>query len=125
MTLKEEAVEKTAEGAVKGKKERVVHSARERVEAVLAIWTERRRPAEVCRGLGLKEVVLQQWQDRALRGMLDALEPKGTGTGRGPMLPARLEKQLQRQTAERAGRLTRLSRRLAKIQAGKEEAKTV
>ena len=76
------------------------------------------------RGLGVAEVVLQQWQDRALKGMLDALEPKGTGTGRGPMLPARLEKQLSRQTAERAGRMTRLSRRLAKIQAGKEEAKT-
>lgn len=40
------------------------------------------------------------------------------------MLPARLEKQLARQTAERAGRMTRLSRRLAKIQAGKEEGKT-
>lgn len=120
-------MEKTAEVTAKGAKKAgvtVVHSARERVEAVLAVWTERRRPAEVCRGLGVAEVVLQQWQDRALKGMLDALEPKGTGTGRGPMLPARLEKQLSRQTAERAGRMTRLSRRLAKIQAGKEEAKT-
>jgi transposase-like protein len=122
-------MEKTAEatakaGAKKAGMTTAVHSARERVEAVLAIWTERRRPAEVCRGLGVAEVVLQQWQDRALKGMLDALEPKGTGTGRGPMLPARLEKQLNRQTAERAGRLTRLSKRLAKIQAGKEEGKT-
>ena len=124
-------MEKTAEGtaakaaaARKAATATATHSARERAEAVLAIWTERRRPAEVCRGLGVAEVVLQQWQDRALRGMLDALEPKGTGTGRGPMLPARLEKQLNRQTAERAGRLTRLSKRLAKIQAGKEEGKT-
>lgn len=122
-------MEKTAEAtakaaAVKKAAGMAMHSARERAEAVLAVWTERRRPAEVCRGMDVAEVVLQQWQDRALRGMLDALEPKGTGTGRGPMLPARLEKQLARQTAERAGRMTRLSRRLAKIQAGKEEGKT-
>lgn len=124
-------MEKTAEAMAKAAAAKkgataatVMHSARERTEAVLAVWTERRRPAEVCRGLGVAEVVLQQWQDRALRGMLDALEPKGTGTGRGPMLPARLEKQLNRQTAERASRLTRLSKRLAKIQAGKGEGKT-
>ena len=114
------------EGKTEGKarKERAAHSAKERCEAVLAIWTERRRPAQVCRRLGVSEGILMSWQDRALKGMLEALEPqKRLMDSEGPLMPAKLERKLARQAAVREGRAARLQERLAKLQAGKDEAK--
>ena len=36
------------------KKERTMHSAQQKCQAVLALWTGRRRPSEVCRELGVE-----------------------------------------------------------------------
>ena len=108
----------------KAKKERSAHSAKERCEAVLAVWTERRRPAQVCRRLGVSEGILMNWQDRALGGMLEALEPqKRLQDSEGPLMPAKLERKLIRQAAVRESRSAKLQERLARIQAGKPEAK--
>ena len=108
----------------KAKKERSLHSAKERCEAVLAVWTERRRPAQVCRKLGVSEGILMSWQDRALRGMLEALEPqKRLQDSEGPLMPAKLERKLARQAAVREARSSKLQERLAKLQAVKAEAK--
>ena len=49
-------------------------SAQEKCEAVLAVWTERRRPSAICRELEINWAQLNQWQDQALEGMLKALE---------------------------------------------------
>lgn len=114
------------EGKTEGKtkKERVAHSAKERCEAVLAVWTERRRPAQVCRRLGVSEGILMSWQDRALRGMLEALEPQKRLTdSEGPLMPAKLERKLIRQAAVREARSSKLQERLARIQAVKGEVK--
>lgn len=108
-------------------RERRIHGAKERCEAVLAVWTERRRPSQVCRQMGITEGVLLNWQDRAMRGMLEALEPRArTAEGHGPWLPPKLEEKLRLKAAENAARQTRLSKRLAKIRDGekKEEEKT-
>ena len=109
----------------KKRKEMTAHSARERCEAVLAVWTERRKPSQVCRKIGVTEGVLLNWQDRALRGMLEALEPRmKAADGEGTWLPPRLEKKLRRKAAEQAAKQTKLSRRLEKIQTEKEEMTT-
>ena len=50
------------------------HSPQEKCEAVLAVWTERRKPSVICRELQINWGQLNQWQDQALEGMLRALE---------------------------------------------------
>jgi hypothetical protein len=40
---------------------------------VLSIWSERRRPREVCQELGISPAVLSDWEKRALAAMLKAL----------------------------------------------------
>lgn len=99
----------------KVRKERVVHSAKEKVEAVLALWTERRRPLDVCREMGVKPSMVSHWQERAMEGMLAALEPQTASPEEPkPMLPKKVERLLARKSASVP--LTRLSRRLAKLQ---------
>ena len=95
--------------AEKTRKERTVHSAREKCRAVLAVWTQRRRPAEICKELNVPANVLSGWQERALEGMLQALEPRTRReTERGPLLTPRLEKLLERKLARLESRISQL-----------------
>ena len=84
------------------------------MQAVLAIWTERRRPVEVCRELAITPKVLSQWEQRALSGMLKALEsrPAGRRPGAEPEAGAAAGPA----GGAPAGRLARLDKRLAKLQ---------
>jgi hypothetical protein len=93
-------------------------TAPQRVQAVLAVWTERRRPAEVCRELAITEKILSHWEQRAVAGMLKALESPTRRDG-GPALSPKLERLLAQQAARQAGRLARLDKRLAKLQESK------
>lgn len=93
-------------------------TAYQRVQAVLAIWTERRRPAAVCRELAITEKMLSHWEQRALAGMLQALESPTRRDG-GPTLSPKLERLLAQRAARQAGRLARLDKRLAKLQESK------
>jgi hypothetical protein len=71
------------------------------------------KPAEVMRGLGISYLTLQQWQERAMEGMLQALETRvnlAAGAALSPRLKALLQK---RQLA--AGR-EKLSARLERLQ---------
>ena len=52
------------------------HTAEQKCRAVLSVWTERRKPGEVCRELGIAWGLLNQWQERAMEGMLLALQPR-------------------------------------------------
>src|SRR3989304_2573499 len=63
------------------------HTAEEKCQAVLTLWTERRKPGEVCRDLGVAWGILKQWQDRAMEGMLMALQPRARGEGGGALSP--------------------------------------
>ena len=101
----------------KPRKERTLYPASQRAQAVLSIWTERRRPTEVCRELGITTALLSEWQDRAMRGMLAALQPRRcASTERGPALTSKLERLLQRQAQASETKLLKLDQRLAKLQ---------
>ena len=69
----------------------------EKCRAVLAVWTERKQASVLCREMGMSASLLSQWQDRALSGMLEALEPRGTRAGtEGPALPVLVKRLLDR-----------------------------
>ena len=98
------------------KQERRVFSAEEKCEAVLSLWSERRKPSEICRELGIQWANLNQWQDKALSAMLEALKPRTRRDAeRGPALGPKLEKLLKKAT-QRQLKLSKLERRLEKIQ---------
>jgi hypothetical protein len=100
---------------VRAKKEPPPYTAQQRVQAVLSLWTERRRPGEVCQELAISLKVLSQWETRALSGMLKALEAQ-TRLEPGPALSPKLERLLARQALQQKGRMARLEKRLAKLQ---------
>ena len=88
------------------------HTPEEKCRAVLLVWTERRKPGEICRELGVDWGILQQWQDRAMEGMLVALQPRlqvERGVALSPRLAVLLEK-------SQAGMMKRLDKRLKKLQ---------
>lgn len=82
------------------------YGAQEKCRAVLALWSERQKAAALARELGVSQALLWQWQDRALSGMLAALEPRGAreGTVAGPALAPSLRHLLERKAREREGR---------------------
>jgi transposase-like protein len=101
----------------KPKKELKVYNAHQRAQAVLAVWTERRRPAEVCRQMGINSALLAQWQERAMAGMLEALQPHCRAEAQlGPALTSKLERLLARQALAAEGKMAKLEKRLAKMQ---------
>jgi len=74
----------------------------EKCRAVLAVWTERKQAAALCREMGMSAALFSQWQDRALSGMLEALEPRGTRTGAdGPALSELVKRLLDRKVRAR------------------------
>ena len=97
------------------KKEPLPYTAQQRVQAVLALWTERRRPADLCQELAISPKVLAHWEERALAAMLQALE---TPTRRepAPALSPKLARLLARQALQQQGRMAKLEKRLAKLQ---------
>jgi len=102
----------------KGRKKRTPqppHSAPEKVQAVLAVWTERCKPAEVCRQLNINWITFNQWQQRAMEGMLQALESR-VNLSKGEALSPRLQALLQhRQKTVTEGRLTTRLEQINKI----------
>ena len=106
-----EKVEKPTEE--KRKRKGLGHTAQEKCQAVLTLWTERRKPGEICRELGVAWGVLQQWQDRAMEGMLVALQPR-VPVERGVALSPRLAVLLEKKS--RAGLLRGIDKRLKRLQ---------
>lgn len=89
----------------------------DKVQAVLAVWTERCKPAEVCRQLNINWVTFNQWQSRAMEGMLQALENRVNLT-KGEALSPRLQALLQhRQRSVTADKLTHRLRQINKVAA--------
>jgi transposase-like protein len=89
------------------------HTAEQKCRAVLSVWTERRKIGEVCRELGVPWSLLNQWQDRAMEGMLLALQPR-VPVEKGVALNQRLAVLLERKS--KGGTIKGLERRLAKLQ---------
>ena len=90
------------------------HTAEEKCRAVLSVWTERRKPGEICRELGVGWSLLNQWQERAMEGMLSALQPRVPGMEKTVALNWRLAVLLERKS--RRGWMKGLERRLARLQ---------
>jgi transposase-like protein len=91
------------------------HPAQDKVQAVLAVWTERCKPAEVCRQLNINWITFNQWQQRAMEGMLQALESRVNLT-KGEALSPRLQALLQkRQQSQMASRLTSRLQQINKV----------
>ncbi len=77
-------------------------SAAEKSQAVLSLWTESRTTSEICQELSVSWTTLDQWQQKALEGMLEALKPKARTPERTPALSPRLQKLLERKVAANA-----------------------
>jgi transposase len=90
------------------------YTAQQKCRAVLSVWTERRKPGEVCRELGVGWSLLNQWQERAMGGMLMALGPRISVMENKVALNSRLAVLLERKS--RGGVMKGLERRLAKLQ---------
>ena len=100
------------------------YGAMEKCRAVLSIWTERRKPSQVCREMSIPWMVIAQWQKRAMEGMLQALEPR-VSLDKGPALSPRLQAMLEKR---RLTLLTstvqgRLEKTLSKAQEAGKSAK--
>jgi transposase-like protein len=106
----------TTSSSPKVKKPRLTqpsYSAQEKAQAILRVWTERCKPSDVCRELKVNWVTLTQWQQRAMEGMLQALEPRinlTTARALNPRLQALLLKRHTRITTRK------LADRLEQIQ---------
>jgi len=97
----------------KGRK-RSGHTAEEKCRAVLSVWTERRKPGEVCQELGVAWNLLNQWQERAMEGILSALQPRVPVMEKTVALSSRLAVLLERKS--KRGGMKGLERRLARLQ---------
>lgn len=94
-------------------------SATEKAQAVLAVWTDRCKAAEVCRQLRINFMTFQHWQRRAMEGMLQALESRVNLT-KGEVLSPRLQALLSNR--QKMLNTRRLSSRLEQIQLANKEA---
>lgn len=90
------------------------YTAEEKCRAVLSVWTERRKPGEVCRELGVAWNLLNQWQERAMEGMLLALQPRVPVMEKTVALNSRLAVLLERKS--KRGGMKGLERRLVRLQ---------
>lgn len=119
MNSKKEVKESVEKLKPRKKQPACSHTATEKAQAVLAVWTERVKPAAVMRAMEVNYVTLQQWQDRAMEGMLQALESRvnlADGAALSPRLKALLQKRQQQ-----AGR-EKLHQRLEQLQEVAPEA---
>ena len=73
-----------------------VYSAKEKSQAVLALWSGRRNAASLMKELGVAWGVLNSWEKRALSGMMTALDPTWKRPEEGPVgLPRRVERLME------------------------------
>jgi len=107
-------MEKTEKTKPEKKRQTINHGAMEKCRAVLAVWTERRKPAEICREMQIPWMVLAQWQKRAMEGMLQALEPR-VRLDKGPALSPRLQALLDKKRLT-TNMQTRLEKKLSRAQ---------
>ena len=93
-----------------------LYSAQEKAQAILAVWTERCKPAEVCRQMQVNWITFNQWQQRAMEGMLQALESR-VNLARGEALSPRLQSLLLKR--QQTVNTRKLAQRLEQIQLAK------
>jgi transposase-like protein len=95
------------------------YSAMEKAQAVLAVWTERCKAAEVCRQMQINNMTFHHWQNRAMEGMLQALESR-VNLAKGEVLSPRLQALLHKRVLNP----NKLEKRLQQIQLAKTQEQT-
>lgn len=112
----------TEQKKTESKKTKRSFTAKEKCEAVLSVWSERRKPSEVCQDLEITWQQFENWQKVGIRGMLNALEPRWRPEKDRPApLGPRVEKLLS-QTELQARRQSRLDARLKALENSKKSA---
>jgi hypothetical protein len=94
------------------------YAAADKVQAVLAVWTNRCRAADVCRQLRINFMTFQHWQRRAMEGMLQALESR-VNLSQGQVLSPRLQALLA--SRQRRVNTEKIATRLEQIQLASKE----
>lgn len=61
---------------MKAKRTRRVFDPKEKITAVLSIWTEQKTLSQICREMRISWTLIDRWQNQAMEGMLTALSPK-------------------------------------------------
>lgn len=92
--------------------------AADKAQAVLAVWTDRCRAADVCRQLKINFMTFQHWQRRAMEGMLQALETR-VNLEKGQVLSPRLQTLLSNR--QRKMSVSKIASRLEQIQLASKE----
>ena len=88
--------QETTAGIQNGKRQMRIHSAKQKAQAVLALWSGRRSSSALTKELGVPWAALNTWEKRALSGMLTALDPtRKQTTEEHPNLPRRVEKLIE------------------------------
>ena len=73
-----------------------MYSAKEKSQAVLALWSGRRSASAVMKEMGVPWGMLNGWEKRAINGMLTALDPTWKQPEEGQLkLPGRLERLME------------------------------
>ena len=73
-----------------------MYSAKEKSQAVLALWSGRRSAAAVMKEMEIPWGMLNGWEKRAINGMLTALDPTWKQPEEGQLkLPVRLERLME------------------------------
>ncbi len=89
------------------------YTSMEKTQAVLALWTEKARPSDLCRDLKVNYMVLNHWQERALEGMMQALSGR-VDLSQGSVLSSRLQTLLEKR--QQSTGVIKLEKRLEKLQ---------
>lgn len=97
---------------MKTRKTRRVFDPKQKITAVLSIWTEQKTLSQVCSEMRISWTLIDRWQNRAMEGMLAALSPKK------PKDPQQLNRRLIHLIDKKlnSSNLVNLEKRLKKIQ---------
>ena len=101
------------------KRPRRIFDPQQKITAVLSIWTKRRTTAQICQEMDINPTLLGRWQNLAIEGILNALDP----TKKDPLPPLnhRLTRLIEKKLA---GPNRRLEKRLKAVQKAKPVSTT-
>ena len=71
------------------------YSAKEKSQAVLSLWSGRRSAASLMKAMDVPWALLNNWEKRAMTGMLSALDPTWQKPAQDHALPPRVERLMQ------------------------------
>jgi transposase-like protein len=97
--------------AMKNKKARRVFDPRQKITAVLSIWTEQKNISQICQEMSVSWTLIDRWQNQAMEAMIAALSPKKKEEPK--QLNPRLQQLIDKNTQ---GTLVKLEKRLKQIQ---------